>query len=491
MTFNTAGRFLIPLLLGLALLVGGPSLSVAAQRPVEPGWLVGAYYYLWYPENWRSGWLRAKLNPPQPPLAGVYESRWPSVAENHIAMCSRYGLDFLAVSWWPGAAEQNKRLTDGFLKAANLSDIKWCLLYESYALNWHPEWGATVFDGATADRFVAEMIDLADRFFGHPAYLKVNGRPVVILYLTRTFIGQYAEALARARAALRAKGLEPYFIADEVFWATASQEMAGRMASDGGPIEPRLTIARDPQPERIKLFDALTAYNVYEGGLTQHAGYGAKSRFVADTAELYRRYARAAQAGGVKFVPNILPGYNDRGDRAEQGHFVIPRQWAADEPTGSFLDQSFRRLALPFTDPDLGMILITSFNEWNEDTGIEPLRPAPATSRDQSPSGRLYTQGYDYQGYMYRQLEVVRDQTAALAGRLTNRRGKGLAGRKITLSQAGRPKAEDLTDRQGYFTLSRRRVTPGPARVSWGQGHGRAVTIPADGPCPVVELKGD
>ncbi len=455
-------------LLSLLALAASPltGFEVAAETRPRPGrdrYLVGAYYYLWYPRNFGQGYLRAKLKPPQKPLLGPYDSKNPAVIEDHIAMCSRYGVDFLALSWWPGRREQNRIVTEAFLKAPNIGDIKWCLFYETYAINWQPRFGATVFTKAAAERLTAEVVRLADEYFDHPSYLKIDGRPVIIFYLTRTFIGDYVRAFERLRAELKKRGHDPFIIGDEVFWAVASQKMAGRLKSDGGRIEPRLTIAREPQTARIGLFDAITAYNMYEGGMVEHAGYGAESSFVRDVVAVYKRYMAAAPQVG--FIPNILPGYNDRGHRPDQDHFAIPRRWRKGAAEGSFLAESFDRIAFPCLDPRLNMILITSFNEWNEDSAIEPVRPAKPTAEDISPSGRLYTQGYVYEGYGWTYLEVIRDKVVAVAGRVTDRNGRAAAGATVCAFKDGRPLACDTADAKGYYTLSRLRLPPGRYRV--------------------------
>src|SRR3546814_10561410 len=62
------------------------------------------------------------------------------------------------------------------------------------------------------------MAQLADTYFDHPSYLRVDGRPVVILYLTRVLVGDVAGAMAEVREMLRARGHDPYVIPDEVFW---------------------------------------------------------------------------------------------------------------------------------------------------------------------------------------------------------------------------------------------------------------------------------
>lgn len=55
------------------------------------------------------------------------------------------------------------------------------------------------------------------------------------------------------------------------------------------------------------------------------------------------------------------------------------------------------------------MVLVTSWNEWNEDTAIEPVAPAPPTADDRS-GRQLLTQGYTYEGFDTTYVDLVRDQ---------------------------------------------------------------------------------
>jgi glycoprotein endo-alpha-1,2-mannosidase len=87
---------------------------------------------------------------------------------------------------------------------------------------------------------------------------------------------------------------------------------------------------------------------------------------------------------------------------------VIPRQWEPGAAEGSFFAESLERIAKPLVDPDLQMVLITSWNEWNEDTAIEPAAPAPATTRDRD--GEVFTQGYAYEGFGKTYLEILRSR---------------------------------------------------------------------------------
>jgi hypothetical protein len=143
--------------------------------------------------------------------------------------------------------------------------------------------------------------------------------------------------------------------------------------------------------------------------MSAHHGYAATNSFIRDVARLYDRYRRAA-GDRVCLIPCVTPGFNDRGVRLAEDHFVQPRQWDPTAAEGSFFAESIERIALPFLDPKLNMVLITSWNEWNEDTGIEPLQMSPITTRDTSASGFDYTQGYRYAGHGFRYLEIVREK---------------------------------------------------------------------------------
>ena len=57
----------------------------------------------------------------------------------------------------------------------------------------------------------------------------------------------------------------------------------------------------------------------------------------------------------------------------------------------------------------LRTILITSWNEWNEDTAIEPVATSPPTADDVS-GRRLFTQGYAYEGFGTTYVDIVSDR---------------------------------------------------------------------------------
>lgn len=439
----------------VAIMVGAAlALAGCAEKPVgtaqADGYLVGAYYYCWYPKNFSQGTLRRQLDPRQRPAQGFYDSADPAVAERHIAWAAPNGIDFFAATWWPSRPEQNAALTNGLLRARNLGDIRFCVFYETWALGFDKDLGATVIDRAKRERFVADFAAFADGLFRHPSYLTVGGRPVVILYLTRTLAGDFSGMIREARAEVAKRGLDVFLIGDEVFWDATPAKRRGRPHP----------LVEEPQRDRVRLFDAITSYNMYEGARTNHAGYGAESAFFGEVAARYTEYRDVAPER-VMFVPGVIPGYNDRGVRHRAGHYAIPRQWTAGAPEGSFLREAFARLGLPFADPRLNMILVTSWNEWNEDTAIEPMQPSPTTTRDQTKAGDYFTQGYAYAGHTTEYLEAVRDAVVAVSGAVIDETGAPVPGVLVEARVSGEIVARVTARSDGTYRISRLRVSPG------------------------------
>ncbi|MFH1038966.1 MAG: glycoside hydrolase family 99-like domain-containing protein [PVC group bacterium] len=423
---------------------------------------MGAYYYLWFPYNFqKKGYLRGLLKPPQSPVLGLYDSRDPGVCEQHIAWCSRYGIDFLVVDWWPSRPHQNNVLNEGLLRARNIEDIRWCIFYETQSLGVDRSSGTIIWTDEKIDRFVSDLLVFSTTYFRHPGYLQVEGRPVIFLYLTRNFAGNTRAAISRARQALRARGVDPFIIADEVFW---------RVTADGEGDDSPPGWAETPQRGRIELFDGITAYNVYETRKSEHQGYAASSRYLPEVGKMFDTY-RDACGDDVVFIPNVIPGYNDRPLRIDRDHYIIPRLWEADTGAGSLFSVLFDRLGLPYVDPEVPLIMITSWNEWNEDTAIEPLAPAPPTARDISESGAFYTGGYPYAGFGETYLRIIRDRVVAVSGRVVDGKGNPVGGITVEGRSAGKLLASDKTDAAGYYRLSRLLMGEGAYQVGL-KGHG-------------------
>jgi len=325
-----------------------------------------AYYYPWYDaQHWEEGYWRAELQPPQQPLLGTYNSRDEAVIEQHLQWSETYGIDSWAVSWWGKRSWSDGTIRKALLPAFEGRTTRFCIFYESLKRLGGLQGGRINFAKKQIRRMKRDFRYLARRFFGHPNYLKVEGKAVVVLYLTRTYRGQYKEALAAARRAARSKGFELYLVGDEVFW-------------------------NPPERKRIRQLDAITAYNMH--GPWQFKGYPQASGFFEMVEAQYRRFREIARREAVDFIPNAFPGFNDLGVRPEVGHYIIPPRASPEAgPISTF--ERYLEIAKRMTGSPLHIVAITSFNEWHEDTQIEPL--APADRAGKSAQSKLY----DYPGY--------------------------------------------------------------------------------------------
>ena len=361
---------------------------------------IGVYYYPWWKEDRRfdKNYVRDFLEPPQRPLLGNYWSKNATIVDTHLKWMNEYGISHLVASWWGKDGIEDITVRDYLLKSPQLGDIQVAVLWESIGrigtdMNG---WLDCPFDdeGEAEKKLVDDIDHLATTIFSHPNYMKVDGKPVVFLYTTRIYSGQYKRAIQKLRRTIREKHkLELYLVADEVYWTAF------------------------PNLERIQLFDALTAYNMYLGSFLWHGGYPDKTHYIDDSETMYNLFQAIANYYGLDFIPNVIPGYNDRGIRLEVDQYAIPHEFSK-EYAGSgkyttlkqYLNLAYRitRNAAPEKKSSaLSLIMITSWNEHHEDTGIEPIESTemtvPATTEP-----FLRTQGYTYMAHGFELLKVVR-----------------------------------------------------------------------------------
>lgn len=346
-----------------------------ALRPhvIDP--TVGVHYYPWYAREFHGGeYVRRHLVPPQRPALGEYSDRDPAVIAQHLAWSRAAGIDFWSCSWWGPGHETDVTLRDHILPHPDFGDMRFAILYETEGrTNGFTDWS----------NLGPDIAHLARTYFGHPNYLRVDGRPVIFVYLTRSLShrGVLASCVDAMRRAAREEGFDLFIVGDQVF---------------GRPPE---------EPGDLALLDAVFNYDVYGSLLSsRQRGQVSVRRFISHQAG----WKALADEVGTDFVPSVTPGFNDRSTR--EGHVPMSRRLTPEAEEGS-LFRAVLRGALRLTDPDIDhMLVITSWNEWHEDTQIEPVELAPPTSRDSTPSGDGFTQGVPHTGYGTLYLEILREE---------------------------------------------------------------------------------
>jgi hypothetical protein len=344
---------------------------------------VGVYYYPWY-GSFASGHrvnqsLRGHLTPPQPPAIGNYSSRDSATVAAHIDQSHRGNIDFWALSWWGPQSAEDATIRNSILAHPRGTELQYAVHYESTGR-------LGTFENPNFNNLIPDFRHLANNYFQHPNYLKIDGRPVVFIYLTRAYFNSQAarDAVANLRSAMRTEfQIDPYIVGDDFF---------------GGSVNPL----------RARLWDAITDFDVY-GTVLQ--GNGSTTAALTELENDYKRAVAALSSTTIGFIPTASPGFNDSGVRT--GHPAAPR-YLTDDPNskeGDLFERMLTDVVIPHTDSKADDILmINSFNEWHEDTQIEPTIVAPRTNTDDS-GNRRYTEGHFYEGYGDLYLDILRRTT--------------------------------------------------------------------------------
>jgi glycoprotein endo-alpha-1,2-mannosidase len=294
----------------------------AAVRYERVARQVLAFYYGWYGNPQVSGrWVHWEQVDPERqqiansthyPLLGAYDSHDPQVMRQHCQWAREAGLDGFIVSWW-GQGDFYERSLPRLLDTAHQHHLHITIYYEVVPTPGDPE------------SVVQDWLYLLRQYSAHPAWLKVEGKPVIFVYgraLGQLRLPQWAMVLEQVR----------------------EKHKAGICA-----------IADQLSRTAARIFDGIHTYNIcgeLEGKPLEEVQ--------AEVERIYREPLQVASQFGRIACATIIPGYDDKkirkpGIRTERRDGELyKRQWAAV-------------LAL---NPD--WVLITSFNEWHEGSEIEP-----------------------------------------------------------------------------------------------------------------------
>ncbi|WP_425400294.1 DUF5010 domain-containing protein [Aeoliella sp.] len=339
---------------------------------------VGVYYYPWWDiHDWNDS-LRARMLPEDHrPIAGYSPSSSPDLITEHINQSHRGNISMWATSWWGPGTIEDTVLQQSILTHPRASELSYAVHYESTG-----RFGS--FDNPDFSNLSTDFEYLAENVFSDPNYHRIDNRPVVFMYVSRAYFNHpdAGQALANARQLLQDNyGYDPYVVGDEIFNSSVDTN-------------------------RTQHFDAVTTYDVY-------AMSGTSSGTVSqeDIQQAYGKYAQAASTGAT-VIPAVTPGYNDKVVRP--GNTPTGRYFTGEtiEQAGSVFSALLNQAAAPNVDASTGnLIMVNSFNEWHEDTQIEPTIVVAPSSMDNSGSGTELTQGKTYEGYGYKYLDLLRDAT--------------------------------------------------------------------------------
>lgn len=285
--------------------------------------LCGAYYYGWH----KGPWLARTARPDDLPLLGEYDNtRHGPAVTAHMGMAKQAGINFLAVSWWGNDY--------GYvLDAAKQAGIKIVYFYESLRRSL----GKDPIPLSALPLILNDMAVIREDMQEN-AWLRIDGRPVLMIYVTRCYRNEAQKFFSAIRSAL--PGV--FLVGDELWW--------------------------QPVPDwRIEMFDAVTFYNMFKKNMKcfqetspEKVAFG----YLDECKPILLKHAEQCRRLGIPLWGCAMPGYDDSGVRPEKKHPPVPGL------DGEF----FRRSLADALDISIGnqALTICSMNENYESTGIEP-----------------------------------------------------------------------------------------------------------------------
>lgn len=289
-----------------------------------------AVYYAWYqtatgPHGKSSMWTvdaSAKPRSKAQPLIGYYDSDNADVVRWHVRLAKAAGIEAFLVSWWGGANISGAAFEKTILPVAIEEKFKVAMCSE--LAQFHHDVKA----------LARQMSDVLRRVKDSPAYLRMDGKPLVYLYQV-----PFAPKLAPATFVELTRAVETEV--GPVYWM---MDKIGN-AKDGGLTFPEAWL-KVPEIPMIGFYGTFSVRRIWK---------------YDDLAPHYTRLARQAHAAGKKVFLPAHPGHNNSGFRPDN-FFVIPRDDGA----------TLRGYLRAITDAGADVALLTSFNEWPETTIVEP-----------------------------------------------------------------------------------------------------------------------
>lgn len=140
---------------------------------------LGCYYFPVMLDWIRNGWGVRSVDYLKPRL-GYYDETSPEVADWHIYWAVEHGISYFVFDWYfnQGFNYLNDALEQGFMKSRFIDKVQFCVDWcnEGHCGQFKP----VDFDDESLRQF---MVTLCERYFGHPSYLRVDGKPVVFIHM--------------------------------------------------------------------------------------------------------------------------------------------------------------------------------------------------------------------------------------------------------------------------------------------------------------------
>jgi len=375
----------------------GSTAAVAAQphAVADPPITVAAYYYpCTHPDpRWDKNkypgfteWDEIKTAKPRfpghiqpnPPVWGYQNEAKPEVMAQKIAAAADYGVNAFIFDWYyyNDGPYLGDALDEGFLHATNNARVQFALMWANH--DWYDIQGYNpadnnlklLYPGKVTPTTWDKICDLViARYFKHPSYWRVDGKPYFSIYEMSQFLDSFGSiesaraALDQFRAKVRAAGF-PELHVNAIVW--------GEPNLPGGKTPPGW-----PKLCRDLALDSLTSYTwVHHGSLNNDTF--PLSDYVWGRRKYLSFWARAKTDYSIPYFPNAMVNWDNSPRAAPDADWSRPAAHVVNSVVTGNTPAAFKQtleiikqrlLAAP-TQPKI--ITINAWNEWPEGSCLEP-----------------------------------------------------------------------------------------------------------------------
>lgn len=297
-------------------------------------------------------WFPGHRQPLEPGELGYYDLLDPSVRSAQADLAREHGIHgFCYYHYWFHGRRLLERPVEEILESGS-PDYPFCLA-------WANEPWTRAWDGGERQILMAQEYSEEDhreharhlgRFFADPRYIRIQGRPVFLVYRS-TLIPQIQSAVRIWRDVWEPMGFpQPYLV-----------RMESNSREGGDPSEVGMDASMEFQPawREMRFPDNFWKRSVLRV-------FGKRIPAVFDYPALARKMARRTPPSWVRF-PGATPMWDNTCRRGERG---LVLKGSTPGAYGDWLDSCLDKAAsLPVDDP---LVFVNAWNEWGEGCHLEP-----------------------------------------------------------------------------------------------------------------------
>jgi glycosyltransferase involved in cell wall biosynthesis len=289
--------------------------------------------------------------PQLPGELGFYDLRMPDIIRRQASLARKYGVGgFCFHHYWFNGKQVLETPLKLLLSQPDI-DLPFCICWANE--NWTRRW-----DGLESEVLIAQnhspeddtaFAQALEPALGDPRYIRVNDRPLLIIYRPSLLPDPIASARRWRTQLVRAGMGDPYLVMTQVF-GDEDPRLYGFDAAVEFPPH-KLGFTASSINSRIKSFDPS-----YKG-------------IIHDYEEMIQR-AAAAPPAVYKLFRGVCPGWDNESRMPGRGHVFA---YSTPEKYGRWLDMACKD-ALKGTNPSERLVFVNAWNEWAEGAHLEPDR---------------------------------------------------------------------------------------------------------------------